>query len=315
MLSQNSRSTPTVEDILKYDPLVSDTACQNRAVFFVALARRLQEGYALNKNGYIEKEITDISCVPENPDPKKDSNNARKKLISQSKKVIAERTLDYLKNNCKIDFAGVYQYFCNKEVKATFSLDSYKIPILPIYITAKMLMQYVTKNGVPFIVNFKRIVMKDGNEISDGQTRLTYLAPDKLKLVESLVPVKKDIPIIATDIFCILKPENKSTFLAEKEFNDCLVSFKKLDISFLVMLIAAAHTPYTKTTQIPDEDPMKALAPPDEKLDITAINLDVCSSKEFEELRGTASRLGLFKQSVFIDHVYASTSTRVFDLK
>src|SRR5438105_4196407 len=110
MLAQNTRSVANIAEILSYDPLVSDTACQNRAVYLAALALRIKTGNKLNTEdlealkaasiltqtkliqrhnfGYIIKEITDVSRIPEECISRDASNTAKKKFLAQNKKII-----------------------------------------------------------------------------------------------------------------------------------------------------------------------------------------------------------------------------------
>jgi hypothetical protein len=256
--------------ILKYDPLVSDTACHTRACYQVFLARKSrtaslsteEESYLealdlLTQTqsrkqdvfGVITDERTDISQIPPKYLPASASNGKKNTLLAKAKSEVAKATLKFLQQGCnELVLNGDPEIF-------TFSIPTYsqRIPVLPLYVSAKMMLHYASKQAIPLVVNLRRLSLREGNYLLDGAMSLTY-AFNTEKRQFTPQEVKENEAAIAIDMFSCYVPGTEaevSGFLTSSTFQAFVESFQKEDIAALVMLAAVGHPAFPPSAEPP----------------------------------------------------------------
>lgn len=256
--------------ILKYDPLVSDTACHVRACYLVSLARKskttrlsedeqsyleacdlLTQTQSRKKDvfGVITDERTDINNIPVKYLPSTASNGKKNTLLATTKAAVAKKTLTFLQAACsELVLNGDPEIF-------TFTIPTYsqRIPVLPLYVSSKMMLHYASKQAIPLAVNLKRLSLQDGNYVLDGAVSLTYVfSPEAGKF--TLQEAKEDVEVLAIDmVSCHVKGTEAEVggFLAAPSFQAYLEAFQREDIAALIMLAAAGHPAYPPSAEPP----------------------------------------------------------------
>jgi hypothetical protein len=347
--------------IIQYDPLVSDAACHTRAPYFIYLARKtktaplskeeltyleackiLTETQARQYDVFnvITDERTDINKIPSQYIETSASSNKKNIFLAQKKKEVATTTLDFLlKNTTEMVLDTAPDAF-------TFYIPTSRqfIPVVPLYISAKMMLHYAAKQAIPIVVNLKRLVLRESEFLLDGAVSMsyTYNSTTEKFAIQEIKEDKDEQEVIAMDmVSCYVKGTEKEVggFLMSDTFQIFLELFKKEDLVTLVMLCAAGHSQYPASAEpsksikskstIPIPPPTTAIEEISESKvpTLTTVSLNECSQKEFQQLSDLARRYGFFRQNAqyvqldrksntlqrtttslfYMDHVYTST--------
>lgn len=340
---------------VNYDPLVSDAACHTRALYLAFLAKKeknektplskdestylenckiLTDSRARNTDNFdlITEEATNADSVPDEQVSQPPSLNKKKTYLSKKKSMVATSTLAYLQTAC-----SELQLYANPEI-FTFDIrtDSQRIPVLPLYISAKMMLHLAAKHSYPLVVNLKRISLQEKSFLLDGAVSLVYSFNQEKKQF-SPQEAKGDEEAIAIDmVSCLVKNTEEETagFLASPIFQTFLEVFKQEDLATLVMICAVGHKQYPKSAEklrSKEQDPVLDTPFIEEKMDEKAAfqtSLNECSKSDYNKLYSLANRYGFFRKDLnyvslaenntkivrtktsiplYIDHVYAST--------
>jgi hypothetical protein len=324
--------------IVQYDPLVSDTACHTRAPYLVYLARKSKSSeldqtekdyldacetltaIKLRKQdafGVITDERTDNTKIPARFIAANSSNTKKNTFLAQQKTFVAKATLAFLQENCKDMkmFAGL------KDI--TFNIPHYKmsLPVLPLYVSAKMMLNFAAKQSIPLVANIKRLKSQEDSFALEGASSLIYRF-DTEKKAFALQEAEQDQEAIAINIVsCYVENTEKEVdgFLTAKTFQLFLEAFKREDIALLIMIAAVGHPQYPSTA----EPPKKSAEPPPaeekqmandassssesaasaasaasiEPLTPLAVNLNECATSEYNQLETLARRYGFFREN------------------
>ena len=183
-----------------YDPLVSDTACHLRAAYLVALLRKVRrQPISADENAYLQtcklltqtkdreydafglitREVTNIKLLPQteveryleaNPAKKEMSNNARNATMADYKKRIASTTLLQLTESSMRSYPKASMDKLTSKIKT----NSVEIPVLPLFLSAELMLSYAALNAIPLAVNIRRIKKREGVLTMDGIETLVY---------------------------------------------------------------------------------------------------------------------------------------------
>ncbi|MDR3477907.1 MAG: hypothetical protein P4M14_07740 [Gammaproteobacteria bacterium] len=349
--------------IVQYDPLVSDTACHTRAPYLIYLARKtkaaelsqeeknylaacetLTSARSQKRDAFdiITEERTDSSKIPARYIPKESSNTKKNTFLAQQKTLVAKATIAFLQDNCQeMVLEGPPESY-------TFNIPQCKlqIPVLPLYVSAKMMLYSAASQNIPLVVNIKRLKLQEENFQLEGASSLVYAFDSEKKRFASQ-DASDDQEAIAIDMVSCHIPNTEDEvngFLTAETFSIFLEAFKKEDIALLVMIAAAGHPQYPVSAEPPKMANPKvsdkssgsaasssaAASSPavEEKLAApVSINLNECSTKEFQQLTNLARQYGFFRENAqyiriskdgvlsrtktcipfFIDHIRAST--------
>jgi hypothetical protein len=318
---------------IKYDPLVSDSACHTRAPYLVYLARKSKvatlsqeeqnyleaceiltetQSRKLDPFGIILDERTDPSKIPIKYLPANASNTQKNTFLAQKKSLVAKTTLAFLQEGCK-------DLTLSKSQEAfTFNIPTSKqyIPVLPLYISAKMMLHYVAKQAIPLVVNLKRVRLADKQFVLDGAASLTYTFDSKNSQFAQQ-ELQNDDEVIAIDmVSCYVKDTEGDVngFLASSTFKAFMEVFCKEDIASLVMICAAGHAQYPKSAEPPQlkkgegETTQAAAASSssssaaekkeEDKVDVSTplkVSLSQCEDQEYRKLASLARHYGFFR--------------------
>lgn len=352
------QSKLTQECILQNDPLVSDTACHIRAPYLVYLANKinkkkplandelsfLEDSRVLTKSqsrqydafGMIIVERTEIKNIPpEYAHQIKPSNSAKNKFLAEKKKAVAEKSIQFLiKKTKEMVFAdGLDQY---TDTFNYFILCSLKIPVLPLYLTAKMMLYCAYKYNMPLIVNIRRLKLHCAENEKyyslDGAKTLKYVYSNgQGKFVPCKEIEKSSEGAIVIDMctcYAAGAEEKVSNVFTQKTFSEFLKYFKSEDISKVILVCAVAHPQYPLNTTLKDADLM-ASEERNKILDSSPLEINVRrgSLKEYRQLCTIANSYGFFQNKkfvyanikagkicrpdcsvpFFIDHIYSGT--------
>lgn len=322
-----------ISEILNYDPLVSDTACQNRAIALVALARKVSKGKGLsseemsfldgcallslakdvdrNAFGLIEKEVTNGKKIPDSYflGADKITNGMRNELLAATKQLVAEQAIQIMRQKCVLQFDDTFRFY--ETTVAGIKLQSKDIPIFPVYLTAKYLLQYIDKRKVPVLIKLTRLSRNIENgektKVGDG---LFYYFNRKIRPADrDALQGKPEDGVIVFDLISETdnKPEKPAMLFGEANFDDFSQSFVSQNFNLLIMLCAAVHDPYPKNIICDDNDPMKNPIAPICSLNAEELSLKRCSLPEYRKLQGVASQYGFFNKCLSVDHISTTT--------
>lgn len=323
--------------IMKYDPLVSDAACHTRAPYLIYLSRKSktaklsseEESYLeaceiltetqarkLDVFGVIIDEKTDITKISSKYIPANSSNTKKNTFLAQKKSEVAKSTLTFLQDACK-------DLTLNANPEAfTFHIPSSKhyIPVLPLYVSAKMMLHYAAKQTIPLVVNIKRLALQGTKYVLDGASSLAYNF-DSGSSHFILQELNNDPDVIAIDmVSCYVKDKEAeaNNFLTSSTFKAFLEAFSKEDVTALIMICAAGHPQYPSTAEPPKlkkEEPNTGIRThkeeaaasssssgtcSEDKVDLatpTKINLNECTEKEYKQLAALARHYGFFREN------------------
>lgn len=346
--------------VLQYDPLVSDTACHTRAPYLVYLSKKYKDNQLSNEEkNYLElcalltetrdlkKDIFDI-IIDEKTEIKKipskytelKSNTKKNEFIASKKLNVAKATLKFLSDSTKNLKLSDYTGSKYREI----ILNSENIPVLPLYVSSKMMLNYASTQSVPLVVNLKRIVNQEKSYTLDGAVTLFYRYDKNSKKIieQNDSPDEEAIAIDMVDCYTKGKEDEVNQFLTASTFKLFLQEFKKLDIAMLIMLCAVGHPQFPALAQEPEgtkssSQSLKKESSSTQSSSITTeekntfkpiseIDLTVCTDDEFKKLESTARYYGFFRKDAryskkskegiitrtdtclfYVDHVYAST--------
>lgn len=329
----------TARALVQYDPLVADTACHNRAAYLVYLYRKSkstklsesEESYLRNCEllttiqyrqrdafNVITAERTDIKKIPAKLLPIESTNTKRNEFIAEKRKEVVKETLDFLVTN-----TSEMQFDIKQEV-STFHIATSKqrIPVAPLYYSAKMVLHYAAKEAIPLVLNVRRMSLVDSEYVLSGAVSITYSFDVNQK---KFLPreCKQDQEAIAFDVVsCFVKgTENQVGGIFGIE--NCQLFFealKNIDVAFLIMLYAVGHDQYPKTALPPKNAGNLKLFDPkinsSQEVKMDSVDLNSCTDKEYQGLFQVANRYGFFRKEArygnktclsFIDHAYATT--------
>jgi len=347
--------------ILQYDPLVSDSACHTRAAYLIYLSRKSRAGNLSKEElGYLEAcniltktqfrkydafgiivdERTDTNKIPSEYGLASASNTKKNTFLAQKKSEVAKTTLDFLQENCKE--LTLYAEF--DALRYQIPTMKHYTPVVPLYVSAKMMLHYSAKQAIPIMVNLKRLTMVDEQFFLDGAASIVHrFDSEKGKFIQE--EVKDDQEAIAIDmVSCYVKNTEKEVngFLTTSTFQAFMQEFGKEDLAMLILLCAAGHPPYpasaepTKSTKPSSATEEKSadkqtIAPADTESNSPAkfqFDLNRCTENEIKQLSALARHYGFFREGAqyakidnknkkltrtntclpfYVDHVYAST--------
>lgn len=323
-----------INEILSLDPLVSDTACQNRVVALLVLSRKISKGGKLTEEedsfieacsllsmtkdvelipglGLIGKEVTDNKKIPDKyfAGVAVISNKMRNKLLARKKREVAEMALQIMKANCNVQFDQGFMFY--NQTASVIKLEGESIPVLPVYVTAKMLLQYINRENIPVLINMKRLLCdKDTKQVTKiGEAYFCYeqgsIKPASVELLQG----KSDDGAIVFAMMSQIsnKVRQYEKYLTQQNFDDFRQVFQEQDFNLLVMLCAAAHSPYPKKIIYNQLDPLSETVRPVLSPQMQRMSLNDASMEEYRALAGMARQFGFFKNRVAIDHISTST--------
>jgi len=310
--------------ILKLDPLVSDTACQTRACYLIYLSRKIKTtDLSAEETNYLEacdlltqtqsrktdifglitEEKTDIDKIPATILPPTTSKTKKNTLLAKRKSEVATATLKFLQQGCnQLALLGDPEIF-------TYRITSFSqhIPVFPFYISAKMMLHYAAMQSIPLVVNLRRLSLQDHSYVLDGAVSLVYgFKAEAGRFIPQ--EAKENAEVIAIDaVSCYVKGKEDEVqgFLASPTFEAFLEAFQKEDIAALVMLCALGHPPYppsakppklTKET-LPAEEAKQTMELKKEGIPLK-VSLEKCSQQEIALLAAYGRHYGFFRPNV-----------------
>lgn len=333
----------------KIDPLVGDAACHTRAPYVVMLSRKAQsEELTASEKKYLQdcELLTKATCrikdefgliIKESIDITKDlpelkaldSKGKKNRMIAESRASIARRTIDFLQDSCK------KMTIVDKclDVERGISSEGYYIPVMPLYLSAKMMLYCAASNNIPLIINLFRLKYENANYLVDGASLLVYeLTKDKARFVP-VERLENSFGIVIDMISCyVIGTEAEvDSILCASLYAEFVEQFYQQDFATLFMMLAVGHEQYPKLAKDKESvvksdldsscvEECSAAIARDFKVD-----LDKASVDEYKKLRVLASRYGMFRADsrymaidqkektikrtdktlpIFIDHVY-----------
>jgi hypothetical protein len=329
-------TTREMQEILAIDPLVGDTACQNRAVYLAYLARKVRRNKPLNsiELEFIEncRVLTEVKDTQRNefgvitserskklealnpavfPDNVK-SNTSKNTYLSQKRRVVAEQSLAFLINKTKgMTFFAPLLRPANPP--ATLPMNNVPVPVLPFYLSLKMMLNIVNRKAIDIMAVVTRVQGEGDDCVLLGKAMVLYSKRDGRYQAMRLSNLEADAPLIKEAIKVEFVSKVKSDEKIAKDcrealplFNKYLSDFMEKDILKLILLYGGNHDLYPNRTKINGDNVFK-LAP--EPLDESMLfNLDVCSLAEYAELKRMADEAPITRDGDYVDHV--STTSR-----
>lgn len=329
-------TTREMQEILANDPLVGDTACQNRAVYLAYLARKVRRNKPLKQTelDFIEncRELTEAKQTTRNafgiitdergknlndldaivfPEEAK-SNKSKNRYLAQKKQAVAAESLGFLiKKSRGMSFFAPLPTEDNPP--STIAINDVRIPVFPFYVSMKMVLNIVNRKAIDVVALVRRVQGNGDDGVLLGSARVLYTKRDGRYQAMRLNDADEEASLIKEAIKVefvskVTQPSepDKERFEGVQSFDDYLLNFMKKDILQQILLYGGNHSLYPARTKINDTSVFEQEPPvKDEAL---LFNLDVCSLFEFAELKRLADEAPISRSGDYIDHI--STTAR-----
>jgi len=317
------------ELILACDPLVCDTACQIRACTLLQIYTTLQNNpqyLPISDQDYINhcRILTSISeremdvsdtLISEKTDLSKiskadiekyglSSNKKKEHFVGKIRLTVADQSLKQFRQltpQLKYD-DGLLKYFQDDYLYIENSKS--KIPIIPFYLSVKMMLNFLYQYNKLLILNIKQYLSQHNeNQLVSAKTICFRYAGEEL--------VRQPNKSLAQD--------EVGLAISMVTTNETFLNIKDQPIDVMILLSAAAHfqTPLLAKGNIDEcqKDFVDGEKPAEPKPLIAYKNeVNQCSIKEYKAFRDLAHQYNLIKKEknstspVFcVEHVYLST--------
>lgn len=315
-----------MQEILANDPLVGDTACQNRAVYLAYLARKVRRNKCLNQAEleFIEncRELTEAKATTRNsmgiiidergknlkdldavtfPENCK-SNNAKNTYLAQKKQAVAAESLSFLiRKTRQMTFFSPLP--SPGDSPSTLSINNVRVPVMPFYYSVKMMLNIVNRKAIPIVALVRR-VQGDGELL--GEAMVLYTKQDgqyqARRLSEEAGESSLIKEAIKVEFVSKVKPSDGDNACETlQSFEDYLVAFMEKNILSTILLYGGNHDLYPKRTNINGENLFELNPGPSDEGGL--LNLDGCSLAEYRELKRLADAASISRDGDYIDHI------------
>lgn len=265
--------------ILRCYPLIGDAACQIRAIYFLHLYESIirnndtsiqVENLQLIENSLVLTAIADheydpfkiltseksnLSKIPDDVVTKYGLKSKSKKTryINEIRAKVAKTSADFL---CQMFTEIYYNEEIKKYLTTTFlylSLSGKHVPILPCYLSCKMMLDFLAMHDQLLTIKLTRII-QDHVEITPSFKQETFSFRFDNKTFVFCEGSGDAQLTITIDMYSCFNPLTKTAtvthpgFFAVAEFDKFFSEFKKADIAKLIILSASAHYQYPELT-------------------------------------------------------------------
>lgn len=347
----SANQTITLNTILCCDPLVSDTACQIRAIYLVYLYHNILQKTELSHEekqfindcellsqdiltiyqndiqGFILTQMSkgDIKFIDEKGNEL--SKNQKTVLIANVKSKVASMGIEFIRrySHASDDF----QSFFGAE-STYISSSKIRIHVLPCYLNTQLMLRSLKQNNFLLIVNLTRIHIHDNQKKIIGSAIICYRYSNNQLLAITANDTMRYEPAVTINMYStlVLNSENHYTqiepFFSCPELSCFTNGFRQLDLSKIIMMCAAAHEQLPKSVKYSNNDFTPGVFPDINKISEIYFNLEQCTKSQFQLMLHTAKNYGLINESmppsdnhifnpIRINHIYISSLAKLIN--
>ena len=319
--------------ILKNDPLIGDTACQNRAIYLVCIAERVRLGIPLTKEEeqfledcefltkikkdteyYLKIQNEGIIIKKEEIGKSLDlssalfpasvkSKCARDRYISQKKAEVAKASLLFMLKNLADLQISAEMTPDNEYTFGALTISNNSIPIFPFYLSVKLFIKILNNKGIDLVVT-ALVVQKTGDGLEScnivGNEKILYRKQNnqyRPELLSRAVSEEKE----AVEIVFV---EAYSAGAEVPNYAAYLDNFQSEDILEKILRYGGNHPQYPTGSSMRMKEKMRlfgsTVAPYQGEKPIV---MNDCSLADFEKMKALADETGIMRNVKFVDHV------------